>query len=146
MPTYDYECETCKRAFEAEQRMSDPPLTTCTLPTPRTIEERWASFENSGGAVSWNGYPFFLHPDRCKCQDAPVPPANRHKGAETFDRDPYPHRHYPQYAGHPCARCTECEKYEPAEPDLPCGGPVRRVISGQHGFVLKGSGWFRDGY
>ncbi len=27
-----------------------------------------------------------------------------------------------------------------------CGKPVRRLIAGQTGFVLKGSGWFKDGY
>ena len=29
MPTYEYECDRCKRTFEVRQRISEPPLTTC---------------------------------------------------------------------------------------------------------------------
>lgn len=29
MPTYDYQCSGCGQAFEAFQRMSDPPLSSC---------------------------------------------------------------------------------------------------------------------
>ena len=29
MPTYVYECKKCETVFEAEQRMSDDPLTNC---------------------------------------------------------------------------------------------------------------------
>jgi putative FmdB family regulatory protein len=29
MPTYDYECSACGNRFEAQQHMSDPPLTVC---------------------------------------------------------------------------------------------------------------------
>lgn len=29
MPTYVYECAACARTFEAEQRMTDPPLRSC---------------------------------------------------------------------------------------------------------------------
>ena len=29
MPTYVYECKKCEEVFEAEQRMSDDPLTNC---------------------------------------------------------------------------------------------------------------------
>ena len=29
MPTYVYECKKCEKVFEAEQRMSDDPLTNC---------------------------------------------------------------------------------------------------------------------
>ncbi len=31
MPRYDYQCDACGEAFEATQKMSDPPLDTCTL-------------------------------------------------------------------------------------------------------------------
>ena len=31
MPTYEYECERCKRLFEVWQRISDAPLTTCEV-------------------------------------------------------------------------------------------------------------------
>jgi putative FmdB family regulatory protein len=64
MPTYEYECERCKKTFEVDQKISDPPLKECALPAP-------------------NGQP--------------------------------------------------------------CGGEVKRLI-GSTSFVLKGSGWFKDGY
>lgn len=31
MPTYEYQCKTCGRAFEAVQAFSDSPLTTCDI-------------------------------------------------------------------------------------------------------------------
>lgn len=30
VPTYEYECPECKTTFEADQKISDPPLTECT--------------------------------------------------------------------------------------------------------------------
>ena len=29
MPVYEYECESCQKVIEAQQRMSDAPLTVC---------------------------------------------------------------------------------------------------------------------
>jgi putative FmdB family regulatory protein len=29
MPTYEYECDKCRRVFEVRQRISEPALTTC---------------------------------------------------------------------------------------------------------------------
>jgi putative FmdB family regulatory protein len=29
MPKYDYQCSSCGATLEADQRISDPPLTTC---------------------------------------------------------------------------------------------------------------------
>jgi putative FmdB family regulatory protein len=29
MPTYSYRCDACKREFETEQRISDPPIKKC---------------------------------------------------------------------------------------------------------------------
>ncbi|MDR0477052.1 MAG: zinc ribbon domain-containing protein [Desulfobulbaceae bacterium] len=29
MPVYEYECESCKKVIEAQQRMSDAPLAVC---------------------------------------------------------------------------------------------------------------------
>jgi putative FmdB family regulatory protein len=31
MPVYEYECSGCARVFEAQQRISDSPLTTCSV-------------------------------------------------------------------------------------------------------------------
>ncbi|MFA5513636.1 MAG: FmdB family zinc ribbon protein [Sphaerochaetaceae bacterium] len=30
MPIYEYVCDSCKKTFDVEQRMSDEPLTVCT--------------------------------------------------------------------------------------------------------------------
>ncbi len=30
MPTYEYECDKCRRVFEVRQRISEPALTTCS--------------------------------------------------------------------------------------------------------------------
>jgi putative FmdB family regulatory protein len=30
LPIYEYECEACKKRFEVIQKMSDPPLATCS--------------------------------------------------------------------------------------------------------------------
>jgi len=72
MPTYEYKCERCESTFEAEQKMTDAPLTKCPVPT------------SPSGSV-----------------------------------------------GKQIVRC---------------GGPVKRLISGATTFVLKGPGWFKDGY
>lgn len=128
MPTYEYKCEKCEREFAVEQQISAPALQECPLPSPRTREDRLASFNEAGGAISWNHRPFYAHPDRCVCQES----------------DPDPHRHYDDDEGHRCARCS-CMAYQP-ETNPPCGAPVRRLISGSTSFVLKGSGWYKDGY
>ena len=31
MPTYEYQCDSCRRIFEVRQRISEPALTTCEL-------------------------------------------------------------------------------------------------------------------
>lgn len=55
-------------------------------------------FNNSGGALSWCGRSFALHPDRCECQG----------------NDPIPHRHY-DHAPFKCARCMKCKGYAPVK-------------------------------
>lgn len=71
MPTYEYECERCKKTFEIEQKISDPPLKRCNLTS--------------------------MHPLH-------------------------------------------------ATVDVECGGELKRLIPGSTNFVLKGPGWFKDGY
>lgn len=128
MPIYEYECDHCG-PFEVEQKITDEPLTSCPRPNPRSLHNRCLSFNEAGGATSWNHRPFSEHPDRCTCQGD----------------DPTPHRHEPKDSGgQPCARC-HCAAYNPAEPGL-CGGKVTRLIAGTTSFVLKGTGWFKDGY
>ncbi|MCW5939621.1 MAG: hypothetical protein KF884_01150 [Fimbriimonadaceae bacterium] len=38
MPTYVYECRSCERTFEVEQRMSDDPLTDCECGAAGTVK------------------------------------------------------------------------------------------------------------
>ena len=58
--------------------------------------DRLDRINGEGGALSWCGRSFAMHPDRCTCQGT----------------DPIPHRHYDQ-APHRCARCLQCEAYSP---------------------------------
>lgn len=60
--------------------------------------ERLDSINGSGGALSWCGRSFSLHPDRCECQK----------------NDHIPHRHY-GHAPYNCARCGDCSGYTPVE-------------------------------
>jgi putative FmdB family regulatory protein len=130
MPTYEYECERCKRVFEVERKISEAPLTTCALLDARSRLERFNAFNHAGGALTWNGRSFADHPDRCVCQGT----------------DDLPHRHYDDshkgFGG--CARCG-CVEYTPAFTPA-CEGSVRRLISGGTSFALKGPGWAKDGY
>ncbi len=38
MPTYVYECKSCNNTFEAEQRISEPPLTACACGSEGTVK------------------------------------------------------------------------------------------------------------
>jgi hypothetical protein len=60
--------------------------------------ERWRSFNESTGALTWNYRSATQHPDRCVCQDETTP-----------------HKHYTDDPKHPCARCG-CTEYRPALP------------------------------
>ena len=129
MPTYEYECEKCHTTFEADQKITEPKLTTCVLPTTLTIEERSRRFNDTTGVLRGGN----AHRDRCCCQTK-----------ETGSNADTPHKHYSE-PPFDCARCG-CEAYVPATPGPPCGGPVKRLISGPASFVLKGGGWAKDGY
>jgi len=51
-----------------------------------------------------------------------------------------------------CKRCDRefIEEQRITDPKIEkcekCGGEVERLISGPAPFILKGSGWYRDGY
>lgn len=54
MPTYDYECTKCAHAFEAFQKMSDPPLKfcpKCKAPVRRLI--------GAGAGIIFKGSGFY---------------------------------------------------------------------------------------
>jgi len=124
MPTYQYKCDTCGSEFEVEQRISDAPLTECKMIDAR-LTERSQMFKHSVGVFSWHGKSAEGHPHRCSCQAG----------------DSTPHKHS-EDEPHACHRCS-CSAYSPAEPR--CAGKVTRLISSTS-FVLKGPGWFKDGY
>lgn len=47
----------------------------------------------------------------------------------------------------PLQECPQPSSFAAHEPTpAPCGGRVRRLVAGTTSFVLKGSGWFKDGY
>ncbi|GAB4344849.1 MAG: zinc ribbon domain-containing protein [Desulfobulbaceae bacterium] len=57
MPIYEYECKSCEKVFEVQQRMSDDPLTTC----PECQGEvrklvSMSSFQLKGGGWYADGY------------------------------------------------------------------------------------------
>lgn len=60
MPTYSYECSTCKQEFEREQKISDPPLKECDTPgcpgTPKRTIPASTSFVLKGKGWYRDGY------------------------------------------------------------------------------------------
>lgn len=55
MPTYDYQCTSCKCEFEHFQSMSDKPLVKCTKCGKKTLK-RLIGF---GGGVLFKGTGFY---------------------------------------------------------------------------------------
>lgn len=60
MPTYEYECPKCKKAFEADQKISDPPLTKCPTKRckgqPKRLISGFGTFTLKGGGWFKDGY------------------------------------------------------------------------------------------
>lgn len=57
MPIYEYECSTCEKVFEVQQRMSDDPLATC--PDCQGAVKKLvsvSSFQLKGGGWYADGY------------------------------------------------------------------------------------------
>ncbi|RYG25224.1 hypothetical protein EON82_07940 [bacterium] len=54
MPTYVYECKTCEKSFEVEQRITEDPLTDCACGgrVRRVIQPVGISFKGSGFYVN----------------------------------------------------------------------------------------------
>lgn len=57
MPVYEYECNTCRKVFEVQQKMADKPLTSC----PECEGElkklmSMSSFQLKGGGWYSDGY------------------------------------------------------------------------------------------
>lgn len=60
MSTYEYECVKCKKTFEAEQKISDPPLTKCATKgckgKPKRLIAGASAFVLKGGGWAKDGY------------------------------------------------------------------------------------------
>lgn len=54
MPTYVYECKSCEKSFEVEQRITEDPLTDCECggKVRRIIQPVGISFKGSGFYVN----------------------------------------------------------------------------------------------
>lgn len=58
MPTYGYECTSCEKSFEMDQRITEPPTTDCQLcgkPTARRVITS-GNFILKGGGWYADGY------------------------------------------------------------------------------------------
>jgi len=59
MPVYEYECRTCNRTFEIEQRISDPALGECPQcrgPVRRLIASSGGFIIKNGGGQARRGH------------------------------------------------------------------------------------------
>jgi putative FmdB family regulatory protein len=75
MPTYDYECSACANRFEAQQHMSDPPLTVCPQcggPVRRVL--------SSHIGIAFKGAGFYRNDSR-PAEGAPKGPPKPAEGA-----------------------------------------------------------------
>ncbi|MBW6520047.1 MAG: zinc ribbon domain-containing protein [Desulfoarculaceae bacterium] len=57
MPLYEYECDTCLKVFEVQQRMADAPLTSCPE-CEGSVKKvmSMSSFQLKGGGWYADGY------------------------------------------------------------------------------------------
>ena len=55
MPVYEYSCNACGSTFEVNQRMSDPPITSCTCGQEGAVER----LMSSGGGLIFRGTGFY---------------------------------------------------------------------------------------
>lgn len=71
MPIYEYQCEACKDVIEAQQSLSDKPLTTCPACTGnlKKLISR-SSFQLKGGGWYSDGYSNSSGNTSSSCQTA----------------------------------------------------------------------------
>ncbi|MBU1090431.1 MAG: zinc ribbon domain-containing protein [Candidatus Omnitrophica bacterium] len=72
MPTYEYECTSCKHKFEASQKMSDKPLSKC----PK-CNKKVKRLLGSGGGIIFKGSGFYAtdyrkQPKKSDIDKAPI--------------------------------------------------------------------------
>jgi putative FmdB family regulatory protein len=63
MPTYEYQCEKCKKSFEFFQSMKDAPLTTC--PKDHCQQKTWGKGKvkrqlGTGAGLLFKGSGFYI--------------------------------------------------------------------------------------
>ena len=63
MPTYDYQCEKCKKTFEIFQSMKDPALKSC--PKDRCQQKSWGKGKvrrllGTGAGLIFKGSGFYI--------------------------------------------------------------------------------------
>lgn len=80
MPTYVYECSSCKSVFEAEQRMTEAPLNTCACGSTGTVKR---VIQPVG--VMFKGAGFHINDYATRAPAAKEEPA---KAAETCTGEP----------------------------------------------------------
>ena len=57
MPVYEYECKSCEKVFEVQQKMADAPLQSCPeCEGPVTKIVSMSSFQLKGGGWYADGY------------------------------------------------------------------------------------------
>ena len=56
MPTYDYQCTSCGKTFEVQQRMSDAPLTDCECGEKGTLKK----LLSAGKGLIFKGSGFYI--------------------------------------------------------------------------------------
>ena len=61
MPTYEYECQKCKKTFEISQSMKDKPLTACL---DKKCKGKVRRLIGSGGGFIFKGPGFYTTDNR----------------------------------------------------------------------------------
>lgn len=68
MPTYEYQCTSCGKTFEAVQRMSDPALTSCSCGSEGTVHR----LMHGGTGLIFKGSGFYITDYKNKGSEAPA--------------------------------------------------------------------------
>jgi len=82
MPTYDYECDACKHAFEEFQSMMDKPLKKC----PKCGKSKLRRLIDTGAAILFKGSGFYQTDYRSESYKSAAK-ADAPKAAETPKTD-----------------------------------------------------------
>ena len=119
MPTYDYQCEKCKKSFELFQSMKDAPLTVC--PKEQCRQKTWGKGRvrrqmGTGAGLIFKGSGFYITDYRSEGYKASA--RSESGGGETKASDTKPAE----------AKSGEAKKAEakPAPADKPKSGAKKK--------------------